>query len=169
MTSSELLLQDFDFEVASTRTLLERIPNDKPTWKPHTKSAEIGRLAMHVATLPLFGKYIMDLPELDLANSPVPHADLTFTTTPALLERQAESAAQCRSAIVASSDEDLAKVWKFSYGDRIISNDIRSLSFRKMCFNHMIHHRGQLTVYLRLLDLLVPGLYGPSADEPWGA
>jgi len=169
MTTSELLLQDFDFEAANTRKLLELIPGDKPTWKPHEKSMEIGKLAMHSATLPLFGKYIMELPELNLANSPVPHADLTFTTTATLLERQTDSAAQCRSALATSSDEDLAKVWKFSFGEQLISNDIRSLTFRKMCFNHMIHHRAQLTVYLRLLNIPIPGLYGPSADQPWAA
>ena len=95
------------------------------------------------------------------------HADLTFTTREHCLQQLDESAAKCRAAIAAASNEHLAAPWKFSFGETEISHDSRLLSFRKMCFNHLVHHTAQLGVYLRLNDIPVPALYGPSADEQW--
>jgi uncharacterized damage-inducible protein DinB len=167
MTAAELLLQDYDFEISNTRRTLERVPEDKPEWAPHEKSMKLGKLAMHCATIPLFGFYIIEDEGMDLANSEHKHADLTFTTRENCLQQLDENAAKCRAAIAAASDEQLAAAWKFSFGEHEISHDSRLLSFRKMCFNHLVHHTAQLGVYLRLNDIPVPALYGPSADEQW--
>ena len=167
MTTSELLLEDFDAEMAGTRKTLERVPDDNPDYKPHEKSFTFGKLAMHVATLPLFAKSILATPSLDMANPTGPRPDMTFRTREILLATFDSAAADARKALAAASDEDLAATWKFSFGDHVISNESRSKTYRLMFFNHLIHHRAQLGVYLRLNDIPVPGLYGPSADEPF--
>jgi uncharacterized damage-inducible protein DinB len=167
MTTAEILLQDFDAEMASTRRTLERIPEDNPDYKPHSKSFAMGKLAMHVATLPIFAKYIIEDPGMDMAQPIHPHADMTFRTRDILLATFDAAANDARKALVAASDEDLAAIWKFSFGDHVISEFPRSKTYRIMFFNHLIHHRAQLGVYLRLNDIPVPGLYGPSADEPF--
>jgi uncharacterized damage-inducible protein DinB len=167
MTTSELLLEDFDAEMANTRRTLERIPEETPDFKPHDKSMPCGRLAMHVATLPTFAKYIITEPEMDMANRKLPQSDMTFRTRDILLATFDSAVNEARTALAAASDEDLAADWKFSFGEYLISNFPRSKTYRLMFFNHLIHHRAQLGVYLRLNDLPVPGLYGPSADEPF--
>jgi len=165
MTTAELLLQDFDIEIGMTRRILERIPEDIPDYKCHEKSMALGRLAVHVATLPRFGITILTTPAMDLATAEWP--DMTFVSREKLLADFDALAAELRIALAAASDANLAAIWKFSFGDRVINEHPRSLAYRHMCFNHLIHHRAQLGVYLRLNDLPVPGLYGPSADEPF--
>jgi uncharacterized damage-inducible protein DinB len=128
---------------------------------------KLGKLAMHCATMPLFGYYILVDDGMDMAKSTRPQSDLIFTTRAACLQRLDESAAKCRAALAAASDEDLARTWPFSFGEHIISTLPRSTTFRMMFFNHMVHHTAQLGVYLRLNDIPVPALYGPSADEQW--
>jgi uncharacterized damage-inducible protein DinB len=167
MPTSELLLEDFDAEMANTRKLLERIPNDKPDYKPHDKSMACGRLAMHVAHLPIFAKYILTESAMDMANSKLPHPDLTFRSTEAMLSDFDKAVADTRKILASASDADLAAKWKFSFGDQVILNESRAKTYRLMFFNHLIHHRAQLGVYLRLNNIPVPGLYGPSADEPF--
>jgi uncharacterized damage-inducible protein DinB len=169
MTIAEILLLDYDQEISNTRRTLERIPEDKPEWAPHAKSMKLGKLSMHCATLPLFGLYLIEDDGMDLAdpNPKRKHADLTFTTTAAALAALDENAAKCRAAIAATSDADFEKLWKFSFGEHVIIHEPRVGVFRKMCFDHLIHHTSQLGVYLRLLDIPVPALYGPSADEQW--
>ena len=167
MTIAEILLQDYDTEISNTRRTLERVPEDKPDYAPHEKSMKLGKLAMHCATMPLFGLYIMEDEGMDLAASKRPHADLTFSTREAALARLDESAARCRAALAAAGDEHLSQPWRFSFGEHLRSNTPRSLSFRQMCFDHLIHHTAQLGVYLRLNGIPVPALYGPSADEQW--
>ena len=168
MTTAEILLQDFDIEVSNTRRTLERVP-ETPGYAPHEKSMKLGKLAMHCATILLFGYYILEDEGMDLAdpNPKRQHADLTFTTREAALTTLDDSAAKCRAALAAASDADLEKPWKFSFGEHLISHNPRSMAFRTMCFDHMIHHVAQLGVYLRLNDIPVPALYGPSADEQW--
>ena len=165
MTTAEVLLQDYDIEIANTRRTLERVPEDKPDYKPHEKSMPMGKLAVHVATLPRLGTFVLTTPSLDLTTAKWP--DMTFVSRVKLLADFAALAAEARAALAASSDADLATPWKFSYGEHVLSNSPRSLAFRHMFFNHMIHHRAQLGVYLRLNDVPVPGVYGPSADEPF--
>jgi uncharacterized damage-inducible protein DinB len=167
MTTAELLLQDYDMEIAMTRRTLERIPQDRPDFKPHEKSMAMGRLAMHVATLPRFGVTILTTPSLDMAAPDQKWPDMTFRTKDILVATFDANAAAARAALVGCSDETLAEPWKFSFGERVISDGPRSLAYRHMFFNHLIHHRAQLGVYLRLNNLPVPGVYGPSADEPF--
>jgi uncharacterized damage-inducible protein DinB len=169
MTIAEILLQDFDTEVSNTRRTLERVPEGKNAWKCHDKSMPFGRLAMHCATLLMFGHYILEDDGMDMANSKRPHMPLEFTTRDNALKQLDESSAKCRASLAAASDEHLSALWKFSYGEKIISHAPRSQSFRQMCFDHLIHHTAQLGVYLRLNDIPVPALYGPSADEQWSA
>ncbi len=167
MTTAELLLQDFDSEMSNTRRTLERVPEDKPGYKPHDKSMPLGRLAMHCAILPLFGVYLIEDEGMDLAAPKRPQAGLEFTSREQCLKQFDQNAAQCRSAVAAATDEQWAARWRFSFGEQLISNDSRAASFRRMFFNHLIHHVAQLGVYLRLNGIPVPALYGPSADEQW--
>jgi len=167
MTISEILLQDFDIEISNTRRTLERVPEGKNDFKCHDKSMPLGKLAMHCATLPLFGYYLLEDDSMDIAAPKRQHVPLVFTTTEAALKQIDESAAKCRASLAAARDEQLSQPWKFSYGEQLISNNPRSLCFRQMFFNHLIHHTAQLGVYLRLNDIPVPSLYGPSADEQW--
>jgi uncharacterized damage-inducible protein DinB len=167
MTAAELLLEDFDVEISNTRRTLERVPDDKPEWVPHDKSMKLGKLAMHCATLPLFGYYILEDDGMDMANSKREHTPLVFESRELCLARLDESAAKCRDALAAASDEHLAKLWRFSFGEQLILNARRSKAYRLMFFNHLVHHTAQLGVYLRLNEIPVPALYGPSADEQW--
>jgi len=169
MTIAEILLQDYDTEISNTRRTLEKLTDDIAAYKPHDKSMPLGKLAMHCATMPLFGLYILEDDYMDLAdpNPKRTHADLTFTTTANALEVLDDCSAKLRTALAAASDEHLAKPWPFSFGEHIISNVPRSETYRMMMFNHLIHHTAQLGVYLRLNNLPVPALYGPSADEQW--
>jgi uncharacterized damage-inducible protein DinB len=169
MKISEMLLQDFDTEISNTRRTLERVPEGKNDWKCHEKSMDLGKLAMHCATLPLFGSYILLDDGMDMANPKRPHIPLEFTTREAALKHLDESSKACRDALAAASDEALLAPWKFSYGEHPISNESRALSFRQLFFNHLVHHTAQLGVYLRLNDIPVPALYGPSADEQWAS
>jgi uncharacterized damage-inducible protein DinB len=167
MTIAEILLQDFDIEISNTRRTLERVPEGKNDFKCHDKSMPLGKLAMHCATLPLFGYYLLEDDSMDIAAPKRPHVPLVFTTSETALTQLDESAAKCRASLTAASDEHLSQPWKFSYGEQLISNNPRSLCFRQMFFNHLVHHTAQLGVYLRLNDIPVPSLYGPSADEQW--
>jgi uncharacterized damage-inducible protein DinB len=163
MTIAEVLLLDYDAEIENTRRVLERIPEDNPQWKPHEKSMPMGRLAVHVARLPMFGSTILTTDELQLATAKFP--DLIFQGREQLLADLEETSTVTRQALESSSDEQLLAHWKLSWGDKVIRHDRRAVLYRTMFLNHLVHHRGQLSVYLRLNDVPVPGLYGPSADE----
>jgi uncharacterized damage-inducible protein DinB len=167
MSIAEILLQDFDVEISNTRRTLERVPDDKPEWAPHEKSMKHGKLAMHCATLPLFGYYVLEDDGMDMANPKRERASLVFESREHCLQQLDESAAKCRVALATASDEHLLKAWPFSFGEHMISNVPRSMTYRLMFFNHLVHHTAQLGVYLRLNDIPVPALYGPSADEQW--
>ncbi len=165
MSIAEVLLGDFDAEAISTRRVLERIPDDKADWKPHEKSMSLGQLALHVATIPSYGLPILTEPPLDLATAKFPkHA---FESSAKLIEVSAGLAGEIRTALANVSDEDLQSEWSMRFGDHLVAKGTRQVLYRTMFFNHLIHHRGQLTVYLRLLGVAVPGIYGPSADEPF--
>lgn len=167
MTTSDLLLQDFDAEMSNTRRTLERVPEGRNDYKCHDKSMPLGKLAMHCATLPMFGYYILEDEGMDLAAPKHPQGPLVFESRQAALDLLDDAARKCRAAMAAASDEHLAQPWRFSFGEHLISESPRSVSFRQMCFNHLVHHTAQLGVYLRLNDIPVPALYGPSADEQW--
>jgi uncharacterized damage-inducible protein DinB len=165
MSIAETLLIDFDDEMQNTRRTLERIPENDPKWKPAEKSMPIGRLAMHVATLPDFCTHIMTTPELNLSNHKFP--DLIFQSTPHLLGELERSSQEAKRTVAETSDGELQKEWQVLWGDRILVKGPRMLLYRTMFLNHVVHHRAQLGVYLRLLGIPVPGLFGPSADEPF--
>lgn len=169
MTTAALLLDTYEGIIGNTRKLLERVPEDKADWAPHAKSMKMGKLAMHCATLPLFGYYIVEDPGMDMSNPTRPHASLVFTTRENALAELDKSAKLLHDAVAAASDAHLAELWPVSYGGQMLSNVARSQTIRGWCLNHLIHHSAQLGVYLRLLDIPVPGSYGPSADEPFGA
>lgn len=164
MTIAEILLIDFDTEIAGTRRTLERIPENDPQWKPHEKSMPIGRLALHTARLPQFCTRILTTPGLDVGKEKWP--DFVFESTAHLLSQLESSAAEAKAHLTAATDDELRKNWKLSLGDRVFADAPRMVLYRTMFLNHLVHHRAQLGVYLRLLNVPVPGLYGPSADDP---
>jgi uncharacterized damage-inducible protein DinB len=163
MSLSQSLLPEFDQEMASTRRLLERVPTDKFEWMPHDKSMALGRLANHVANLPSMASFSLSASELDITapRPPQPKA----ATNEELLEIFDQAAAGARASIAAASDEDLFQKFSLRSGEKVIFSLPKIATLRTFFLSHVIHHRGQLTVYLRLNDIPVPGLYGPSADE----
>jgi hypothetical protein len=132
MTAAEVLLQDYDVEIANTRRTLERVPEGKNDWRPHAKSMALGKLAMHCATLPRFGLYLIEDEGMDLAKPKRPHAPLDFISAEHAVEQLDSHAAACRAALAAASDEALATPWR--WGEQLISDNARSLTFRQMFF-----------------------------------
>jgi uncharacterized damage-inducible protein DinB len=168
MKIADILLLDFDKEIENNRRTLERLPDTLDAdWAPHAKSMKFGRLAMHCATIPLFGHYVLEDDGMDMAASKRSHASLEWKGREAALAALDDAAAKCRASLANSSDEALQKSWRFSFGEQLIGEAPRAAMFRGLFFDHMIHHVAQLGVYLRLNDIPVPALYGPSADEQW--
>jgi uncharacterized damage-inducible protein DinB len=165
MGLSEGLLAEFDQEMASTRKTLERIPEDKLTWKPHEKSMGLGRLAGHLAELPGFGLRMIEVESFNFASRPAGQKPTVAESQKHVLEIFDKNVAALRAAIAGVSDADLAKNWTLAAGDKKIYDGPRIGALRRMLMNHMIHHRAQLGVYLRLNGVPVPSVYGPSADE----
>jgi uncharacterized damage-inducible protein DinB len=166
MSLAENLLPEFDHEMENTRKTLERIPMDKPDWKPHEKSMPMGRLAVHVATLPGWAEFTINQNELDIAPVGGPPFEMPKAgSQKELLALFDESAAKARTAIAKAGDEHLMKPWSLLAGGKNIFTMPRVAVLRGMVMNHIIHHRAQLGVYLRLNDIPVPAIYGPSADE----
>ena len=162
MSRSQSLLPEFDQEMASTRRLLERVPTDKFGWTPHEKSTPLGRLATHVAHLPTWTNITFDTSELDLSE---PHETPKPATSEELLAFFDKNVAAARTALAGATDEAFFQPWTLRVGEQIIFTLPKVAVLRGFVMNHIIHHRGQLTVYLRLNGIPVPGLYGPSADE----
>ncbi|MGA2414226.1 MAG: DinB family protein [Candidatus Sulfotelmatobacter sp.] len=166
MARSEGLLAEFDQEMVSTRKTLERIPEDKLSWKPHDKSMPLGRLAGHIAELPGMGVRVLQSELFDVANRADPSRKPTVAESQRhVLEIFDKNVAQFRAALGAASDADLEKTWTLAFGEKKIYCGPRMGALRRMMMNHMIHHRAQLGVYLRLNGVAVPSVYGPSADE----
>jgi len=166
MSIAQSLLPEFDQEMANTRKVLERVPEAKWNWKPHDKSGTLGWLAAHVGTVP--GWYTMTLQTENLDYAPVDGPSYTppkIENTQQLLAAFDKESAEARAALSKASDGDFQKNWTLLAGGKEIFTLPRIACLRGMVMNHMIHHRTQLTVYLRLLNVPVPGLYGPSADE----
>jgi uncharacterized damage-inducible protein DinB len=165
MALSEGLLKEIDLEMATTRRTLERIPEDKLSWKPHEKSMGLGRLAGHLAELPGFGLRMLQVDSFDLASRPQGQKPLLAESQKHVLEIFDKNVSQLREAIAAASDADLQKNWSFSLGEKKIYDGPRIGAVRRMMLNHIIHHRAQMGVYLRLNNVPVPSVYGPTADE----
>jgi uncharacterized damage-inducible protein DinB len=160
MPIAEMLLPEFDQEMSTTRRVLERVPTDKGPWKPHPKSFSLGHLAQLVSGMPGWIANTLTEPDLDLARYP----GYSYEKTEDLIASFDKHVAEARKAIVATSDADLQKPWSLRHGDRVIFTQDRG-SVVRTHINHLVHHRGQLTVYLRLIDVPVPSIYGPTADE----
>jgi len=165
MPVKDTILPEFDMEMDNTRRTLERVPEDKFSWQPHEKSGTLGWIASHIATIPHWAKITMEEESLDLAAPGRSNAAAPPTTRKGMLELFEKNRAEARAALEGSSDAAYAKPWALLMGKQELFREPRASVLRRMVFNHMIHHRGQLTVYLRLLNVPVPGLYGPSADE----
>jgi uncharacterized damage-inducible protein DinB len=166
MPMSQALLPEFDHEMANTRKALERVPEDKFGWKPHEKSMTLGRLATHVAELSGWVPTTLESESFDFAPPGAPpFQPKTAGSRAELLEVFDKNVAAARAAIGAASDAQWMAPWSLLQGGRTIFSMPRIAVLRSMVMNHTIHHRGQLAVYLRLNDVPVPALYGPSADE----
>jgi uncharacterized damage-inducible protein DinB len=161
MAINETLLPEYDQEIATTRRLLERVPATDPAWRPHPKSYALGDLAVHVATLPSWMAATMTLPELDFANVAPP---ASFTTVEALLAYFDKNAAAGRAALARAADADFAVPWTLKNAGAAIFTLPRAVVLRSFVLSHLIHHRAQLGVYLRLRGVPLPPSYGPTAD-----
>lgn len=160
----QTLLSEFDDEIATTRRLLERVPDAALSWKPHDKSMSTGELAAHLGRLVHWGLAILDHAAHDLAHDEPDRPDAGVSRA-ALLELFDRSAAELRRALVGCTDGELAAPWTLRSGDDLVMSLPRASAIRRFLLNHLVHHRGQLTVYLRMHDVPIPPLYGPTADE----
>ena len=165
MSISQALLPEFDHEMATTRRVLERVPESNYDWKPHEKSMTIGRLAGHVAELPGWVPVTLEREKFDMATDGAQFPPLTASSRKALLEAFDKNVATARKAIAAASDEQLMKNWSLIHEGKPVFTMPRAAVLRSFTMSHIIHHRGQLSVYLRLNNVPVPSIYGPSADE----
>jgi uncharacterized damage-inducible protein DinB len=166
MPISELLLPEFDVEMKKTRTTLERVPEDKKDFAPHAKSMPLSKLAPHVAQLAGFGLTVLTTPELDFSKGS--YKPLPFESVAQLVSVLDEGAAKVRVALQNTPDEAWKENWKLSSQGKPIFEGPRFLAYREMFLNHLVHHRAQLGVYLRLNEKPVPATYGPSADDKMG-
>jgi uncharacterized damage-inducible protein DinB len=160
-TIADSLMPEFDREMSTTRRLLERVPDDKFAWKPHAKSMSFGDLATHLANLPGWGATAITQSEFNLAGGTMAPA----TSRTDVLARFDKNVADTRAALTGRSDSELMAVWTLRHGDQKLFSMPKAAVWRAFMMNHLIHHRGQLSVYLRLNDVPVPAMYGPSADE----
>lgn len=163
-TIVELLSAELEREAAGTRRALERVPEGHNDWKPHEKSMPLGYLAGLVATMPGWAAAMIGQDELDVT-SPGEHKTRDWSTNRELLEAFDKALDKARKAFASTTDEHLMTRWKLLAGGHVVSETTRYEAIRDGAFNHLSHHRGQLTVYLRLNDAPVPALYGPTADE----
>jgi uncharacterized damage-inducible protein DinB len=161
MSMTSALLQEFDNEAATTRRVLERVPADKLEWKPHPKSMSLGVLALHIAGAPgvCSGWAAQDVTNFKGDPSPTP------TSTDQILAAHDAGVKTTKEILGNLGDEGLKGMWSAKAGDTTLMSMPKATLVRAIVMNHWIHHRGQLSVYLRLLDVPVPSIYGPSADE----
>ncbi len=160
MTIGRDLLPEWDQEMKVTRRLIERVPGDKGEWKPHPKSFSLGHLAQLVSWMPGWITQALTKTELNLQGG----AGYTYETTDTLLTLFDKNAKEGRAALERASDADFDVPWSLKFGDQVLFTMPRKGVVRQT-ISHLVHHRGQLTVYLRLLDVPIPSIYGPTADE----
>ncbi len=161
-TIAESFLAELDVEMPVTRRLLERVPDDKVTWKPHPKSFSMGHLAQLIARMPGWMAMTMTSTSLDLAQDP----HYTDEKTATLVAEFDQNVRKAREALERASDQDFMVPWSLKHGDRVLMT-LPRVAVMRQTINHLVHHRGQLSVYLRLVDVPLPSIYGPTADQPW--
>lgn len=164
MTIAQALLAELDQEMPATRRLLERVPSDKGPWKPHAKSFPLGHLAQLVSSMPGWMTKTIRGIDIDLTKGP----GYSFEKTETLLADFDRHVREVREALSSAKDADFDLMWSLKMGERILFSAPRGVVVRQH-ISHLVHHRGQLTVYLRLIDVPIPSMYGPTADEPWSA
>lgn len=160
---AQQLLPEFDQEMATTRRVLERVPTDRGTWKPHPKSFPLGHLAQLVATMPGWITQMLTQTDLDLSSG----GRYSLESTATLLEKFDKHVSEARAALAAAQDPDFDVPWSLRMARQVLFTLPRRDVLRQT-INHLVHHRGQLTVYLRMNDVPIPSIYGPTADEGWG-
>ena len=166
MNISQSLLPEFDMEMANTRKTLERVPEDKPDFRPHPKSMTLARLAGHVAEIPVWATMTLTQDEID--TNPAGGTQFkpgVMTSRKELLARFDDEVTKARAALAATSDEVMMKTWTLKNAGTAVLAFPRVAVMRSFVMNHMVHHRAQLGVYLRMNGVPVPSIYGPSADE----
>ncbi len=163
MSIAQSLLPEFDHEMATTRRVLERVPEDKLSFKPDPKSMSLGRLAGHVAEMPSWGSVTICRDYLDLTSGEF--EALEMKSRDQILAAFDKIVSGTRAALQTATDEQLMKPWSLKMGEKVLMTMPRIAVLRTFVMNHTIHHRGQLSVYLRLVGEKVPSIYGPSADE----
>lgn len=157
------LIKEIEEETASTKKMLERVPEEKFSWHPHEKAMLLKSLAMHIAGLAAMPGMIAATDQIDLADGAFKTP--AVTTRAEIVAHFEEGTRNSLEALKKLQDEDLKKEWEFKFGDRVILKAAKGVAIRKMGLSHLYHHRAQLGVYLRLLNIAVPGMYGPSADD----
>ncbi|MGH9449445.1 MAG: DinB family protein [Terriglobia bacterium] len=166
MKIADLFLEELERESAGTRRVLERVPEGRNDWKPHEKSMALGYLAGLVASMPGWIPMMVNKGSMDIASPEgAKYKPQAWATGKDLVRLLDQSLAEARAALKDATDEHLMKPWKFVVGGHVVSEMPRYVMIRDSVLNHMAHHRGQLTVYLRLCGAPVPAIYGPSADE----
>jgi uncharacterized damage-inducible protein DinB len=160
MSLAETLLPEFDQEMKTTRRLIERVPTEKGKWKPHPKSFPLGHLTQLVVMMPSWITNAVQETSLDLANYP----GYSYERTEDLVKTFDKNVKEARAALAKTSDKDFGVDWSLKHGDNVFFTAPRATIVRQT-INHFVHHRGQLTVYLRLIDVPIPSIYGPTADE----
>jgi len=163
MSATQILLAELKQEAANTKKVLERIPMDKYSWKPHEKSMTLGRLAVHIAEMPEWLTMTLTTDELDFGKGK--YKPTVVNTSEELMDIYETKLAAAVQSLEAATEEDLNKLWCLKNGGHVIFTLPKAAVIRSMVFNHIVHHRAQLGVYLRLLDIPIPGMYGPSADD----
>ena len=165
MAIADQLIPEFDHEASLTRQLLARVPEEHGEWKPHEKSYSLGQLAMHIAHLPKWAQLALKETEYDLATPDDDPGARVFDTTEGLLATFDDNIANAREGLVSTPDDEMMGTWTLKMSGEVLFSMPRVAVLRSFVMNHMIHHRGQLTVYLRLRDVPLPPTYGPTADE----
>jgi len=169
MALNELLLPELDMELANTRKVLERLPVDKLDWRPHEKSGSLVWLAKHLANLPGWGTLTLVRDSYDMApDAKIPDDFPGDSVREAILAVFDHKAAELRAALIGTSDEAFQHPWTFSVGGKPLFTQPRYAVLRGMFLNHLIHHRAQFCVYLRMNNVPLPAIYGPTADEQFG-
>lgn len=165
MAMHDALLAEYDHEMATTRRLLDRVPDGALGWKPHDRSMTLGQLAGHIANIPHWGSAILDCGDFDLAASGPDDRPGTPESVAHVLADFDSKVVKARGSLAAASDADMAAPWSLKKADFVLFTMPRTGALRSFVMNHIIHHRGQLSVYLRLQNVPVPPIYGPTADE----